>query len=67
VSNWLPVPADGFVVTLRLYRPRARAVTQHWTTPVATRLDYSSLVSAFFRLRTAWCVRSSFSISAKRT
>ena len=67
VSNWPPVPAEGFVVTLRLHSPRDDAATQHWTAPAAVRLDYSSFVSAFFRLRTAWCVRSSFSISAKRT
>jgi hypothetical protein len=67
VSNWLPVPAEKFVVTLRPHPPRDDDAAQHWAAPAAVRLDYPSFVSAFFRLRTAWCVRSSFSISAKRT
>ncbi len=38
VANWLPVPAEGFMVTLRLYLPREDAVTQRWTAPAAVRL-----------------------------
>lgn len=37
-SNWLPVPEDDFVVTMRLYLPHPEALTQHWNPPVATRL-----------------------------
>jgi hypothetical protein len=39
VPNWLPVPMDEFVVTMRLYLPRDAAISQRWTPPATRRLD----------------------------
>jgi len=39
MPNWLPVPADGFVVTLRLYLPRDAAIFGQWRPPPARRID----------------------------
>jgi len=39
VPNWLPVPSDGFVVTLRLYAPRDAALLGQWHPPAARRID----------------------------
>lgn len=39
VDNWLPVPEEDFVVTLRLYLPKEEALTGRWTPPPAKRLD----------------------------
>ena len=39
MPNWLPVPADGFAVTLRLYLPRDAALFGQWHPPAAQRID----------------------------
>ena len=39
MNNWLPVPSDNFVVTLRLYLPREEALSQRWNPPAARRTD----------------------------
>jgi len=39
IPNWLPVPLGRFMVTLRLYLPRAEALNGRWTPPPARRLD----------------------------
>ena len=39
LTNWLPVPDGGFVVTLRLYLPREEVVLGQWRAPAAQRLD----------------------------
>lgn len=39
MNNWLPVPAEEFVVTLRLYLPRDSALLQTWRPPPARRAD----------------------------
>lgn len=36
-GNWLPAPAGGFNVFLRLYRPREAALTGDWTPPALRR------------------------------
>lgn len=32
-SNWLPVPAGAFTLTLRLYAPRASVIGGDWSPP----------------------------------
>ena len=38
-SNWLPVPAGGFELELRLHWPRQEVLTRRWTPPAVRRLD----------------------------
>ncbi len=38
-ANWLPAPADGFDMTLRLYWPDMGVLTGGWTPPSVTRID----------------------------
>ena len=37
-TNWLPVPAEPFVVTMRLYLPREAALSGEWKAPPAVPL-----------------------------
>ncbi len=39
VSNWLPTPADSFVVSMRLYWPKQAAIENGWTPPLVRRAD----------------------------
>jgi hypothetical protein len=38
-ANWLPVPKDVFNLTMRLYSPRAEALTSKWNPPPVTRVQ----------------------------
>jgi hypothetical protein len=37
-TNWLPVPAEPFMVTMRLYLPREAALSGEWKAPPAVAL-----------------------------
>ncbi len=37
-SNWLPSPADGFELTMRMYSPKAVFIRGDWTLPAIERL-----------------------------
>jgi hypothetical protein len=39
VANWLPAPPRPFWVTLRLYWPKAEALTGTWKQPPLERVD----------------------------
>jgi hypothetical protein len=38
-QNWLPAPADGFAVTLRLYLPKDDFLNGTWKLPPIERID----------------------------
>lgn len=38
-ANWLPCPADGFRLMMRLYGPRSQCRDGSWTPPPVTRVD----------------------------
>ena len=38
-QNWLPAPADGFAVTLRLYLPKDNFLNGTWKLPPIERID----------------------------
>jgi hypothetical protein len=40
--NWLPAPADGFVVALRLYWPEEAALERLWSPPPVTRMELTA-------------------------
>jgi hypothetical protein len=40
-SNWLPAPADGFRMILRLYQPKAEAMDGRWTAPPLERVAHA--------------------------
>jgi len=37
-ANWLPAPTSGFNLTMRLYSPKADALTSKWNPPPVTRV-----------------------------
>ena len=37
-ANWLPAPAERFIVVLRLYWPREEALRGQWSPPTVTRI-----------------------------
>ncbi|GAB2928865.1 DUF1254 domain-containing protein [Rhodococcus aerolatus] len=39
VANWLPVPAEGFRLILRVYVPQERALSGAWAPPPVERVD----------------------------
>lgn len=38
-ANWLPAPKGPFNLTMRLYAPKAEALTGRWNPPVVTRVQ----------------------------
>jgi len=38
-NNWLPVPQDGFTVTLRTYMPKPELLNLQWKPPAIERMD----------------------------
>jgi hypothetical protein len=38
-SNWLPAPSAGFRLMMRLYQPKAAALSGRWKPPGVERLD----------------------------
>jgi hypothetical protein len=45
-ANWLPAPKGPFNVMLRLYAPRAEALTGKWNPPPVTKLETASSLAA---------------------
>ena len=37
-SNWLPAPADGFKLFMRLYEPNAEVLNGNWVPPAVQRI-----------------------------
>jgi hypothetical protein len=45
-ANWLPAPKGPFNLTMRLYAPKAEALTGRWNPPVVTRVQGTTGLSA---------------------
>jgi hypothetical protein len=45
-ANWLPAPKGPFNLTMRLYAPKAEALTGRWNPPVVTRTQGTTGLSA---------------------
>ena len=45
-ANWLPSPKDGFNMTMRLYSPKAEALTGRWNPPPITKRHDAGILTA---------------------
>lgn len=45
-ANWLPAPHGAFNLTMRLYSPKAAALTGEWNPPAITRATAPRPISA---------------------
>ncbi|MCW3474780.1 DUF1254 domain-containing protein [Limobrevibacterium gyesilva] len=45
-ANWLPAPQGSFNLTMRLYAPRADALTGKWSPPAVTRVEGAAPLTA---------------------
>jgi hypothetical protein len=45
-ANWLPSPKGGFNVTMRLYGPKADALTGRWNPPPIAKTQQANALSA---------------------